>query len=317
MLEGTGIGATRGGRQLFDNLDVRIKRLDRLAIVGPNGAGKSTLLKILAGLRSDGDRGEVRLGTNIDVGYFDQHLESLNPALSCIEVVRELRPDMVVDAVRQYLARFRFYGDDSFRAVASLSGGERTRLALAKLLLVSRNFLLLDEPTNHLDLPSCEILEEALAHFDGTVVLVSHDRYFLERVATRVLHLENSVLTQYSGTWSDYVSHQRKLADALAQAAGPSAESRASVSEKAEKNKGRDGYQEQKRLAREQEKRARRVSELEALIAKGEGQIAELRTKLSSAPGGDWEKIAELADQEQALVRQIDGWTDEWMRISE
>jgi ATP-binding cassette subfamily F protein 3 len=322
VLEASNLCASRGGRTLFTGLDVRIKRLDRLAIVGPNGAGKSTLLKLLAGLGTPEDSGDVRLGTNIDVGYFDQHLESLDPSLTCIEIVRQLRPDMVIDAVRQYLARFRFYGDDPFRAVASLSGGERTRLALAKLLLVSRNFLLLDEPTNHLDLPSCEILEEALAHFEGTVVLVSHDRYFLERVATRVLHLEHGRLTQYSGTWADYVSHQQKLAKSQLGATGlrdtrQDKLARDGAVDRAEKGKGRDSYQEQKRVAREQEKRARRIAELESLIATGERTLADLRAKLAMAPGEDWEKVAELADQEQQSVRQVDQWTEEWLKLSE
>lgn len=320
VLECTGLGAVRGGRVLFDGVDLRIKRLDRVAIVGPNGAGKSTLLKLLAGQRTDNDRGEVRFGTNLDIGYFDQHLESLDPEKSCMDIIRGVRPDMVVDAVRQYLARFRFYGDDPFRAVQSLSGGERTRLALAKLLLVPRNLLLLDEPTNHLDIPACEILEEALVRFEGTVIFVSHDRYFLERVATRLIHIEHGTVTLYSGSWSDYVSHRQKLeSEASVREAAASAKLSKTVAPEAHKggNKGRESYEEAKRRAREREKRARRIAELEKLIAQSEEALDALRAQLRDVRGSNWEKIAELAEKEQEMLRRVDDYTEEWLRLSE
>ena len=319
VFEAKGLGAARGGRTLFEGVEVLVKRLDRVAIVGPNGAGKSTLLKLLAGQGWPEDKGEVRQGTNLDVGYFDQHLESLDPDKSCVDIIRGVRPDMVVDAVRQYLARFRFYGEDPFRAVRSMSGGERTRLALAKLLLVPRNVLLLDEPTNHLDIPACEILEEALAHFDGTVLLVSHDRYFLERVATRLIHLEEGRVTLYSGSWSDYQSHRQKLeaqAREEAEASKPG-KARKPAQEAKPAAKGKESYEDAKRKSRENEKRARRIAELEKLIADAEDKLAALRTQLKDAPGSDWEKIADLAEKEQEMVRRVDGYTEEWMRLSE
>jgi ATP-binding cassette subfamily F protein 3 len=314
VLEANGLGATRGGRVLFEGVDLLLRRLDRLAIVGPNGAGKSTLLKLLAGQRGPEDRGTVRYGTNLDLGYFDQHLESLDPQKSCVDTVRAVRPDMVVDAARQYLARFRFWGDDPFRAVGSLSGGERTRLALAKLLLVPRNLLLLDEPTNHLDIPACEILEEALVHYEGTVVLVSHDRYFLERVTTRVLHLEDGGATLFSGGYADYIARR---GGASAAAKGYQSEARPLVEEPADKAQRKAQYEAAKKNAREAERRARRIEELEKLMAGGEAKLEELRAALAHAPGEDWERVAELAEQEQALVRRLDGWTEEWMRLSE
>ncbi|MBL8681125.1 MAG: ABC-F family ATP-binding cassette domain-containing protein [Myxococcales bacterium] len=317
VIEAKGLRAERGGRVLFDGVDLLIKRLDRVAIVGPNGAGKSTLLKLLAGKGDPSDKGDVRQGTNLDVGYFDQHLESLDPEKSCVEIIRGARPDMVVDAVRQYLARFRFYGDDPFRAVRSLSGGERTRLALAKLLLVPRNVLLLDEPTNHLDIPACEILEEALSHFDGTVLLVSHDRYFLERVATRLVHLDRGNVTLYSGSWSDYVSHREKLDAASKPVVEERNAKRPAVEAPKAPSKGRESYEDAKRKTREAEKRARRIADLEKLIADGEAKLADLRAQLKDSPGSDWEKIAELAEKEQELVRRVDGFTEEWMKLSE
>ncbi len=320
VLEAQGLGATRGGRVLFAGVDLLVRRGERIAIVGPNGAGKSTLLKLLAGIASPevagcSDAGEVRRGTNLDVGYFDQHLESLDARGSLIEEVRAVRPDMVNDAARQYLSRFRFYGDDPFRAVGSLSGGERTRLALAKLLLVQRNLLLLDEPTNHLDIPACEILEEALRHYDGTVVLVSHDRFFLDRVSTRVLHLEGGAVTSYPGGFADYTGRRKGGAvsvgaDALGPPGAPSRAATPSVPP------SRESHDERRRRQREAEKRLKRVAELETQIADGEGRLKALRAELLDASLG-WERLARLAEREQKLAREVDGWTETWMKLSE
>jgi ATP-binding cassette subfamily F protein 3 len=206
VLEAKGLRAERGGSQLFDGVELLVRRGDRIGVVGPNGCGKSTLLKLLAGRGLPDDRGELRRGTNLREGYFDQHLGSLEPERTGVEEIRSVRGDLNVDGARQYLARFRFYGDDPLRRVASFSGGERTRLALAKLLLEPRNLLFLDEPTNHLDIPAAEILEEALVGFEGTVILVSHDRRFLETVTTRTVAFLDSEVDVYEGGFRDYTS---------------------------------------------------------------------------------------------------------------
>jgi ATP-binding cassette subfamily F protein 3 len=204
VLEATGLGAERGGRTLFSGVDLLLRRGERVGIVGPNGSGKSTLLKLLAGHGAPEDEGAVRRGTNLAQGYFDQHLGSLDPSKTAVEEIRSVRGDLNADGARQYLARFRFYGDETLRRVSGFSGGERSRLALAKLLLEPRNLLFLDEPTNHLDIPAAEILEEALASFEGTVLLVSHDRRFLEGVTTRVIHVRDGNVDIYPGGFRDY-----------------------------------------------------------------------------------------------------------------
>ena len=205
VLEATGLGAQRGGRALFSGVDLRsCRRGARLGVVGPTGSGKSTLLKLLAGLGQEEDEGKVRRGTNLAEGYFDQHLGSLDPAKTAVEEIRGVRPELNMDGARQYLARFRFWGDDPLRRVSGFSGGERSRLALAKLLLEPRNLLFLDEPTNHLDIPAAEILEEALAGFEGTAIFVSHDRRFLEGVTTRVIHLRDGEVEIFPGGFRDY-----------------------------------------------------------------------------------------------------------------
>lgn len=204
VIEARGLGAERGGRRLFSGVDLLVRRGERMGIVGPNGSGKSTFLKLLAGHGAADDEGTVRRGTNLCEGYFDQHLGSLDPTKSAVDEIRRVRGDLNVDGARQYLARFRFYGDDSLRRVSGFSGGERSRLALAKLLLEPRNLLFLDEPTNHLDIPAAEILEEALAGFDGTVLLVSHDRRFLESVTTRIIHVRDGQLDIYPAGFRDF-----------------------------------------------------------------------------------------------------------------
>src|SRR4029077_3721050 len=162
------------------------------------------LLKLLALGVGEGDGGVVRRGTNLQEGYFDQHLGEVDASVSAVDNVRQVRGDFTVEAARQYLARFRFWGDDPLRVVSGFSGGERSRLALAKLLLEPRNLLFLDEPTNHLDIPAAEILEEALVGFEGTVILVSHDRRFLENVTTRTISIRDGVCDVYPGGFRDF-----------------------------------------------------------------------------------------------------------------
>jgi ATP-binding cassette subfamily F protein 3 len=195
--------------------------------------------------------------------------------------------------------------------VGSLSGGERTRVALARLLLVPRNLLLLDEPTNHLDIPASEILEEALQRFDGTVVLVSHDRYFLERVATRVVALDGEgTVTHFPGSYAEF-------RESMGPAASAPQGARPAPSAPAAPSRGRESHEDRKRRSREEEKRQRRVTELEGLIAKGEARLKGLRQELTQAPGDRWELLARLADEEQSLTKKVDGWTDEWVRLQE
>ncbi len=214
VLDVKGAAGVRGDAELFSGFDLLLRRGDRLGIVGPNGCGKSTLLKLLAGKGEASDRGDVKRGTNLYEGYFDQHLGSLDPQKTGVDEVRSVRGDLNSDGARQYLARFRFYGDDPLRRVSSLSGGESTRLALAKLLLEPRNLLFLDEPTNHLDIPAAEILEEALVGFEGTVVLISHDRRFLETVTTRTASFGAHGIDLYDGGFKDYVEAKARASAA-------------------------------------------------------------------------------------------------------
>jgi len=343
VLDARGLGAERGGKRLFSGVDLLLRRGERLGVVGPNGCGKSTLLKLLAGRGAPEDEGEVRRGTNLAEGYFDQHLGSLDPTKSAVEEIRSVRGDMNVDVARQYLARFRFYGDDTLRRVQGFSGGERSRLALAKLLLEPRNLIFLDEPTNHLDIPAAEILEEALASFEGTVVLVSHDRRFLEAVTTRTLAFHDGAVDAYPGGYRDYQANLAKNAlgpkdndwgsnddgadgdDAPQEEArkGRAVKRSASTVPRAEdKSAGsaldkKRAFEAEKAAARALERKKKRVKELEEEIAAGEIELGKMREVLKQDPGGDWAKLAKMVEQEQALARRVDAAMTEWMALSE
>ncbi|HEX9296808.1 MAG TPA: ABC-F family ATP-binding cassette domain-containing protein [Polyangiaceae bacterium] len=318
VLDAKGLGAARGGRKLFEGLDLLVRRGDRIGIVGPNGAGKTTLLKLLAGVGTAEDLGEVRRGTNLAEGYFDQHLGTLDPSRTAVEEIRSIRGDLNVDGARQYLARFRFYGDDPLRKASGYSGGERSRLCLAKLLLEPRNLLFLDEPTNHLDIPAAEILEEALVGFEGTVLLVSHDRRFLENVTTRTISIRDGACDVYPGGFRDFIDAGQRKRESSAPLAGEKTKGKAPPAKgEDERATRRAAFQQDKADARAAERRKKRVAELEDLIAGAETKVAALREKLKEDPGGNWEKIANLAREEQALSRRIESMMSEWSALCE
>jgi ATP-binding cassette subfamily F protein 3 len=313
VIDAKGLGAARGGRELFSGFDLLVRRGERIGVVGPNGSGKSTLLKLFAGRGLSEDRGSVKRGTNLQEGYFDQHLGDVDPQLTAVDNVRRIRGDFTVEAARQYLARFRFWGDDPLRVVSGFSGGERSRLALAKLLLDPKNLLFLDEPTNHLDIPAAEILEEALTSFEGTTLLVSHDRRFLENVTTRIVSLRDGQAEVYPGGFRDYERAVERRAELKSPNEDEPKEKRAPSPEEDAKKR----YESQRQATRAVEKKRRRIQELEAAIAAGEKDVDVLRAKLKAAPGDDWEKLTKMAQEEQSLTKKVDAMLLEWARLSE
>ena len=327
VLDAKGLRAERGGRRLFGGLDLLVRRGERIGVVGPNGAGKTTLLNLLAGRGGQDDLGTVKRGTNLQDGYFDQHLGDVDPSLTAVDNVRRVRGDLTVEAARQYLSRFRFWGEDPLRAVIGFSGGERSRLALAKLLLEPRNLLFLDEPTNHLDIAAAEILEEALVAFEGTVVLVSHDRRFLENVTTRIVSVRDGKADVYPGGFRDYeqaqsataVSASRGIAGEVASDCSARTRDRDGAPSAAagDLEAGKQKYEVQRQAARSLEKKKRRIQELESSIVVGERELSTLRGSLREAPGEDWERLAKMARDEQALAKKVDAMLLEWARLSE
>src|SRR5499427_6268702 len=203
---------------ILRDVTANIYRGDKVGIVGPNGSGKSTLVKTLIGELAP-IAGKVEIGTGVRIGYFDQKLGTLDEDLSLIDEIRSVRADLSPEVIRQYLAKFRFFGDDPFRTVRGLSGGERSRLAMAKIMLFPRNVLVLDEPTNHLDIQARETLEGALTSYEGTLLVVSHDRYFLDRICTRLLVIEGTGLEAHLGNYSDWRRRKREDASRAAEKA--------------------------------------------------------------------------------------------------
>ena len=199
-----------GAQHLFSHVDFDVKRGERVAIIGDNGTGKTTILKMINGLVTP-DHGEITLGSRVHIGYYDQDHQVLHMDKTLFEEISDAYPGMNNTQIRNTLASFLFTGDDAFKRIGDLSGGERGRVSLAKLMLSEANFLILDEPTNHLDITSKEILENALSHYGGTVLYVSHDRYFINKTATRILDLTGGKLLNYIGNYDYYLEKREDM----------------------------------------------------------------------------------------------------------
>lgn len=209
VLQAEGLSKAFGPLTLFTNLSFSLKKGEHVAIIGDNGTGKTTILKIINEL-IPADTGTIRLGTNVQIGYYDQEHHVLHPEKTLFEEISDDYPSLTNTEIRNTLAAFLFTGDDVFKPIKTLSGGERGRVSLAKLMLSEANFLILDEPTNHLDIQSKEILEDALNAYTGTVLYVSHDRYFINRTAHRILDLNRGVLTNYLGNYDYYLEKKEE-----------------------------------------------------------------------------------------------------------
>lgn len=257
---------------LFSDLSFDVKRGERVALIGNNGTGKTTILKILNGLL-DADSGSFSLGSRVHIGYYDQEHHVLHPEKTLFEEISDAYPDLDNTVIRNTLAAFLFTGDDVFKRIADLSGGERGRVSLAKLMLSEANFLILDEPTNHLDIVSKEILEEALNHYTGTVLYVSHDRYFINSTATRILDLTGGVLVNYIGNYDYYLEKK----DILTPAAAADTASPEDTSETA----GKLDWKQQKEEQARQRKRENDFKKTEAEIFELENRDAEIDALLT------------------------------------
>ena len=198
-----------GNKSLFHGLSADIFREERVALIGPNGTGKTTLLKIICKKISN-NGGTISLGAGVSIGYYDQAQDNLDDSKTIFDEISDAYPDLNNTKIRNTLAAFLFYGEDVFRPISSLSGGEKGRVSLAKLMLSHANFLILDEPTNHLDIQSKEILESAMNAYTGTILYVSHDRYFINKTATRILEISDHGLTSYPGNYQDYIAQKEK-----------------------------------------------------------------------------------------------------------
>ncbi len=290
-------------RPLFHDVTFHVRRGQRVFLLGPNGCGKTTLLKILNGQYAP-LKGSVRLGAKVTVGYYDQTQEGLNPDKTVIDEVWDAYPDQTQTEIRNALAAFLFRGDDVFKPVAQLSGGERARLLLLKLMLARDNLLLLDEPTNHLDIGSCEALEEALSGYDGTIFIVSHDRYFINRMADHIIRLTEDGCRVFPGNYDDYLAELEREPEPAAQA--PSAPAPAKVND----------YKLRKEQESARRKLAGRIRRNEEAIARAETAVAALHERLADeAVSADYNRVMELTAELDRANTALEELMEEWEQL--
>ena len=304
--------------KLFEGVSFDIRRGERVAVIGDNGTGKTTLLKIITG-NLEADNGSFSLGVNVKPGYYDQEHQVLHPDKTLFREISDDFPAMDNTKIRNTLAAFLFYGDDVFKQVSALSGGERGRLSLAKLMLGNANFLILDEPTNHLDITSKEILENALNEYEGTVLYVSHDRYFINRTATRILALEGGTFTGYPGNY-DYYLEKRDVIGTPGSAEGAALSDggtagRASAVMPSGTNvsESKLSWQEQKAQEAEKRKRQNRIKKAEEEISRIEERIDEINNEMADpAISTDVEKLTALSKEADELGTTLERLYEEW-----
>ena len=268
-----GLSKSYGEKCLFHDVDLDIRRGERVAVIGNNGTGKTTLLKIINGLVTP-ETGRCTLGSKVKIGYYDQEQQLLTEENTLFDELHDAYPDLTNTEIRSTLAAFLFTGDDVFKQVKSLSGGERGRLSLAKLILSPCNFLILDEPTNHLDMTSKEILENAISRYTGTVLCVSHDRYFVNRTATRILELTGETFVNYIGNYDYYLEKREELTAIYAAPAEKGAE-------KAQPESGAQDWKAQKEEQARERKRQNDMKRIEDRISQIEERIAEIDGELT------------------------------------
>ena len=298
VLQLTEMSKSFGEKHLFHDLTLRVRAGDRVALIGPNGVGKSTLIKIIVG-EEQPDTGFIRYGSNVDIGYYDQHQSTLHADKTVLDEVWDRFPQMEQSNVRGALGMFLFTGDDVFKPIHTLSGGEKGRVALTALMLRKDNLLLLDEPTNHLDMDSREVLEDALADFGGTIITVSHDRYFINRIANRIIEMQPDGVTEYIGNYDDYIERKNRPVAVEAVAGKTKTELE---KEKRREKMNRQALRQLKTRAQEAEKA---ISVKEAEIAELEAQMADPALYSDAQKTADVQRTYQEAQQElQTLYEQ-------------
>ncbi len=297
---------------LFTDLDFEIKRGERVALIGSNGTGKTTILKILNQV-IPADAGEVHLGSRVQIGYYDQEHHVLHMEKTVFEELSDAYPTLTNTKIRNVLAAFLFTGDDVFKRIKDLSGGERGRVSLAKLMLSEANFLILDEPTNHLDIVSKEVLEDALNHYTGTVLFVSHDRYFINTVATRILDLENQGLTNYIGNYDYYLEKKETMVNFTA---APSetvsvAETTADTDSKLDWKQQKEQQAQLRKKQNELKKVESRIEELENRDKEIDGELEKKEVFTNVA------EVTKLSKEKDAIQTELEELYEKWEELSE
>lgn len=303
--------------KLFTDVNFEIKRGEHVAIIGDNGSGKTTLLKILNGLVPT-DQGTFRLGSNVEIGYYDQEHHVLHSEKTLFEEISDDYPYLNNTQIRNVLAAFLFTGEDVFKRISDLSGGERGRVSLAKLVLSNANFLILDEPTNHLDIMSKEILEDALNGYEGTILYVSHDRYFINRTAHRILDLTEGQFISYVGNYDYYLEKHDTVMAAIEANAPQNADADSAVAAKAAESEVKLDWKAQKEEQARLRKKENDLKKCEEKIAELEARISEIDTEMSDpAIGTQVAKLQELTKEQTACQEQLEKLYEQWEELAE
>lgn len=297
---------------LFDNIDIEIKRSERVALIGNNGTGKTTILKLINGI-IEPDSGSIYLGAKVNIGYYDQEHHVLDPDKTIFDEIRDAYPDLNNTQIRNTLAAFLFTNEDVFKYIRDLSGGEKGRVSLAKLMLSNANFLILDEPTNHLDIVSKEILENALNNYTGTVLFVSHDRYFINAAATRIIELSNKTVVNYIGNYDYYLEKRdilsakpvNTVSSADIEHAKKAADSKASWQEEKVKQA------QLKKIKNELKRTEERIANIEERIDKLDNMYAD------PAISSDTAKLMEIHTEKEELSKELDKLYDRWGELTD
>ena len=303
--------------KLFTDVNFEIKRGEHVAIIGDNGSGKTTLLKILNGL-VPADQGTFRLGSNVEIGYYDQEHHVLHSEKTLFEEISDDYPYLNNTQIRNVLAAFLFTGEDVFKRISDLSGGERGRVSLAKLVLSNANFLILDEPTNHLDIMSKEILEDALNGYEGTILYVSHDRYFINRTAHRILDLTEGQFISYVGNYDYYLEKHDTVMAAIEANAPQNADADSAVAAKAAESEVKLDWKAQKEEQARLRKKENDLKKCEEKIAELEARISEIDTEMSDPTiGTQVAKLQELSKEQTSCQEQLEKLYEQWEELAE
>ena len=314
VLSVKGISKSYGDRTLFKDLGFEIKKGEHVAIIGANGSGKTTILKIINDLLKSDTKCEIKLGSNVIIGYFDQQSNVVNDDLTLFDEISDAYPNMTQTEIRNTLGAFLFSNDDVFKKIGVLSGGEKCRVVLAKIMLSKANFLILDEPTNHLDMTSKTILEDALNAFSGTCLYVSHDRYFMNKTADRILSLENGKLREYLGNYDYYLEKHADNSESAPFLNTVKESSLQSENDTASKS----DWMEQKKAQSEKRKLENKIKQVEEKIEKLENRLSAIDDEMvKPETSSNSAKLNKLCQEQSEINDELSKLYEEWETLNE